>query len=170
MAKKNLPAYVRLPAEGEVLPVGILADIDGGTHWSISGLDVRPVPEDDDPAQRFVRKALNDGLLEEATAAEFKVVQNAQSELAKLAPNPSDTPKPWDEPAIANAARRHRAKIVAARVAGAADDADDDEGGDEDLSKLSVDELKQRLSTLGEPVEGKKAELVTRLEEAVANA
>ena len=43
-------------------------------------------------------------------------------------------------------------------------DADDADGG-EDLSKLSVADLKERLKAKGLPVGGKKAELIARLED-----
>ncbi len=163
MARK-LPAYVRLPAEGEVLPVGILADIDGGTGWSISGLDVKETPDDDDPAQKFVRTALNAGRLEEATKDEFDAVQAAHKELAKLAPD-SDSPKPWNEPAIAQAARRLRRKLVSSRRDGKNDVGDEDAPYD----KRGVDELRAELDRRGLDTEGKKADLVTRLEEDDAN-
>ena len=49
-------------------------------------------------------------------------------------------------------------------VADEEDDGDDDDGGaSEDLSKLSVAELKERLKAAGLPVGGKKADLIARL-------
>ena len=45
---------------------------------------------------------------------------------------------------------------------------DDDEGNDddgEDLTKLSVSDLKERLKAKGLPVGGKKAELIARLQD-----
>ena len=46
-------------------------------------------------------------------------------------------------------------------------DSDDDsnDGADEDLSKLSVSDLKERLKAKGLPVGGKKAELIARLQD-----
>ena len=45
-------------------------------------------------------------------------------------------------------------------------DLDDDSGNaDEDLTKLSVSELKERLKAKGLPVSGKKAELIARLQD-----
>ena len=47
---------------------------------------------------------------------------------------------------------------------GVADEEEDgDDGEDEDLSKLSVAELKERLKAAGLPVGGKKADLIARL-------
>ncbi|MGB0951064.1 MAG: SAP domain-containing protein, partial [Poseidonia sp.] len=47
---------------------------------------------------------------------------------------------------------------------GVADEEDDgDDGEAEDLSKLSVAELKERLKAAGLPVGGKKADLIARL-------
>ena len=48
-------------------------------------------------------------------------------------------------------------------VADEEDDGDDDDGAGEDLSKLSVAELKERLKAAGLPVGGKKADLIARL-------
>ena len=43
------------------------------------------------------------------------------------------------------------------------EDDDEDQGDAEDLSKLSVAELKERLKAAGLPVGGKKADLIARL-------
>jgi hypothetical protein len=43
-------------------------------------------------------------------------------------------------------------------------DGEDDEDG-EDLSKLSVSDLKERLKAKGLPVGGKKADLIARLQD-----
>ena len=46
---------------------------------------------------------------------------------------------------------------------GVSEDDDEDQGDAEDLSKLSVAELKERLKAAGLPVGGKKADLIARL-------
>lgn len=45
--------------------------VDRETQWSISGMDVKPFPESK-PQARFVRRKLNAGVLEAASAAEHE--------------------------------------------------------------------------------------------------
>jgi hypothetical protein len=71
----NDPSYVTLSARNAL---GMCADIIGGSRWSISGYDVKPFPPDTNPrAQQFVRTMIRQGVLEEASRAEYKEVQDA---------------------------------------------------------------------------------------------
>ena len=60
------PSYVRLSTE---LVSGLVVDMESG--WGISGRDVQPYPENDVQAT-FVKSALRQGILEEATADEYE--------------------------------------------------------------------------------------------------
>lgn len=59
------PKYVRL---ADHMVHGLVVDPE--TQWSISGYDVKPWP-DDKEAARFVKKKINQGVLEGAAQAEF---------------------------------------------------------------------------------------------------
>lgn len=61
------PEYVRL---ADHLVHGLIVDTDG-TGWSISGLDVKPFPDNREEA-RFVKRQLNAGKLEAAGVAEYE--------------------------------------------------------------------------------------------------
>lgn len=63
------PKYVRLV---EHLNTSVIADIQGGSGWSISGNEVKEFPKRPPEAQRFVRQRLVQGILEPASAAELK--------------------------------------------------------------------------------------------------
>lgn len=167
---RNDPKFVRLPAEGDVLPVGIYADVQGGSGWSISGLDVQEVPAKDDPAYKFVKSGLNSGRLEEATQAEFDAVQKHNADLAKLHPvkvPEGETPPPWNEPAIAATAKRARAKLVSQRNGNGTDDDGDD---DDPYSSMSKEELQAHAASQGLDTSGTKSEIKARLQEASAGS
>ena len=173
MAKK-LPSHVRLPNEGEnndILPVGILADIDGGSNWSISGLDVKETPsEEDEPeAFKFVRSALAQGRLEAADQAQFDLIQTTNKEIAKLFPKPKadEPPAPWNEPAIAATSRKHRRIVAQHRMSGGEETGDVE---DSDYGRMNLAELQSRASNRGLDTEGTKRELVARLKEDDASA
>lgn len=72
---KNDPKYVKL---ADRLVRQILADIAGGTGWSISGLNVKEFPSDKYPlSQGFVRQQLARGVLEAASQEDFDIVQKS---------------------------------------------------------------------------------------------
>lgn len=77
MPRENDPDYVRLSKR---MSRGIVADI-GKSGWSISGLDVKPFPEDDDvDEQKYVRRLVNNGTLEPCSKAEYEEVHPEASE------------------------------------------------------------------------------------------
>lgn len=67
------PKYVRL---AEHMANRIVADIEGGSGWSISGMQVKTFPDEEtEPtACRYVRSQLVAGLLEPAGKAEYDEV------------------------------------------------------------------------------------------------
>lgn len=67
------PKFVRL---SQAQSRGILADVSG-SGWSISGRDVRPLPDSLD-SLRFVRKHLRSGRLEAASLAEYEEAHPAE--------------------------------------------------------------------------------------------
>ena len=67
------PKFVRL---SQAQSRGILADVSG-SGWSISGRDVRPLPDSLD-GLRFVRKHLRSGRLEAASLAEYEEAHPAE--------------------------------------------------------------------------------------------
>lgn len=170
---RNMPTHVRLPNEGEnndILPVGILADVNGGSGWSISGLDVKEVPsqEDEPEAYSFVRSALAQGRLEPATSSEFDLVQKTNAEIARLFPKPKqdEPPAPWNEPAIVATSRKHRRIVSAHRMSGGQETGEIE---DTNYGNMSNDELRSRLANRGLDTDGTKRELVARLQEADAS-
>lgn len=66
----NDPQYVRL-----VDRMARSTQVDLNSGWSIAGLDVRPFPEDDEPAaQKYVREAIRRGTIEGCSQAEYEEV------------------------------------------------------------------------------------------------
>lgn len=63
------PKYVRLV---EHMQSSVIADIVGGSGWSIAGNEVKEFPTRPDSAKRFVRQKLVANILEPASAAELK--------------------------------------------------------------------------------------------------
>lgn len=158
------PKYIRLAAARQLTMV---ADVLGGTGWSISGADVKPFPEND-REKDYVRNLVRSGVLEPCSKAEYEEVQERNKEEFET------------EAARAEAARA-LAVARAEKAAEAADEASAEEeeevpntgasaGGlppsepdSRDVDDLSVAELRQRLSDAGEPTSGNKAELQERL-------
>lgn len=169
--RNALPSFVRLPAEVNVasnspavLPLGILADVEGGSGWSISGMDVKEVPAEDEPGYNFVRTAIIQGRLEEATEDEFNAVQEAHAEVSRLHPvafAPGETPPPWNEPALITTSARLRKRLIQGRLSGEFPTTTTEE----DYGDLSHDELKSRAQARGLATSGTKADLQQRLEE-----
>jgi len=81
----NDPGYVRLANR---LTGGMIADVDGGSGWSIAGLDVRKFPKDNSQAARFVRQNLVAGKLENASKAEWDEAHDQSVEEALAAQDP----------------------------------------------------------------------------------
>jgi hypothetical protein len=77
----NDPKYVRL---ADHLADSALADVQGGSGWSISGRQVKEFPSVDEQV-RFVRSQLVHGLLEPASKAELDEMKKTDDELAALA-------------------------------------------------------------------------------------
>lgn len=61
--------YVKL---APVLQDRQIADIDGGSLWSISGVEVKEAPADGTPAATFVRDMTRQGRIVEASSDEYK--------------------------------------------------------------------------------------------------
>lgn len=121
--------HVRL---AERLNRTIVADVSGGSGWSIAGLDVKEVPSDtEEPAAyAFVQSALRQGKLEEATVGEYRTVQKANNLTAEAGKFDPEEGESLNESAVQAAAREARkvlAKEAATRAASADPSADEDE-------------------------------------------
>lgn len=68
--------YVRLR---DGLHTGVLVDVESG--WGISGMDVKPFPEDDPVAASFVSGRVAAGVLEGASKAEYDEVTGSNDAL-----------------------------------------------------------------------------------------
>jgi hypothetical protein len=130
------PTHVRL---AERLNRGIIADVEGGSGWSIAGLDVKEVPsETDEPAaHRFVTQALRQGKLEAASAGEYQEVQAANEKIAEAGAFDPEEGESLNEAAVQAAVRQARKELSeAAASREAAGDAEVDE-----FDGMSRDEL-----------------------------
>lgn len=105
----NDPDYVRLTHR---LTTGMLADVLGGSGWSISGMDVKEFPEDEDQA-RFVRAELNSGKLEPCSRAEYDEVHDEDEEEAVRQAQVEQVG--LQESEVQENARRKRKALVARR-------------------------------------------------------
>lgn len=167
--------YVRLP---DRLLAGNVTDVNGGSGWGISGLDVKEMPDatDEPEANQFVVTQLRAGYLEEATAAEHSMVRDVHAAVEKVAKLSLPTefggpakPSPWNEAAIDNVAKRNRRKLMAARLTNnfpdrrAAEAAGEEADGDGYMSQH-----KAELANLARARElddsGTKKDLAARLE------
>lgn len=108
----NDPQYVRLTNR---LGLQMVADVTGGSGWSISGLDVKEFPDDEDEAA-YVRVQLGRGVLEPATKAEYEEVHDEDdvSEVVARYTDPSGK-KPWQEAEVQAASRKRRVAIEESR-------------------------------------------------------
>src|SRR5215471_2315257 len=70
------PKYVRL---NDYMSSQTIADIQGGSGWSISGAEVAPFPKEEDAA-RYVRQQLAVGILEAASKAELDEQKRVSAE------------------------------------------------------------------------------------------
>lgn len=125
------PKFVRLPMRNAVGDAhtlnGCLADVDGSGFF-IGGRDIQPFPDDDDPvAQRFVRTAIRDGRLEEASQEEHKAVREAADTMKDLHLRQLDDHEEHDraghqEAALQTMARKTTAKLDRLRNKTASDE------------------------------------------------
>jgi len=160
------PNYVRITNR---LSFGVVADIAGGSRWSISGNDVKEFPKDK-TAKRFVRKMIANGRLEPASKSEYEEVQENRRTMAASVPQRSSSSEerhtPIQEQAIRDKARELREQGSKSEPSEDSE-SDDEESDDEDRSyeDMKVDDLRQMLLERGLPTTGKKDELIARLEE-----
>lgn len=156
------PKYVRLVAARQLTMV---ADVLGGTGWSISGADVRPFPEGAQEKD-YVRDLVRRGVLEGASKAEFEEVEERNKEA-------------FDTEAELQAAAMEKAVARAEKAREAAADAEPEPAPEpppnsggmvpseaeaaDDIDSLTNEQLRERLSAAGESTSGNKAELQERL-------
>lgn len=77
---KNDPQFVRL---SDITCHGIMVDVEGGSLFSLSGMEVKPFPDADvfpDQA-RFVRDKIRVGHIEEASEEEYKEQKEAAAQI-----------------------------------------------------------------------------------------
>lgn len=123
----SAPKYVRL---AERLNRGIVADIDGGSGWSIAGLDVKEVPDEKKypVAHGFVLSQLRQGKLEASDSGEYDEVQKANGLIAEAAAFDPDAGESLNEAAVQNAVTEARVALVeAAKAREEASDSSEDE-------------------------------------------
>lgn len=156
------PKYVRLRGE---LQGRCIADIAGGSGWSISGLDVKEVPAGG-PARAFVRAQLAAGTLVEASDQSFQNVQDVHAESPTGAgPDPEAPPVHIQEGQVqAHAEQRRQELIDAESEEEEGDEEADEEEGDE-YDDLSLEDLRTEAGNRGLSKSGTKSELITRLRE-----
>jgi hypothetical protein len=119
----NDPSFVRLANR---LALQMVADVTGGSGWSIAGLDVKEFPEDEDQAA-YVRVQLGRGVLEVATQSEYDEVHE-EDEAAEVVARFSDPtkPKPWQEAEVQAVHAKKRRSLEESR------ESDEDELSDEE--------------------------------------
>lgn len=145
----SAPNYVRLV---ERLNRGIVADVAGGTGWSIAGLDVKEVPDEaeDYRAHLFVLAQLRQGHLEAATAGEYQDVQDANDAIAEAGAFDPDAGESINEAAIQAAARKAAKELsqaAAARQAKGNEDEDEFDGKSrDDLVALAAEDYGVELA------------------------
>lgn len=151
------PSYIRL---ADHMSDSMVADIAGGSGWSISGRDVQAFPKEDDAASRFVRSRLVLGLLEPCGKAEYEEVQEANRRMAEVAPRVNDK----QEPVNLQEADIQR---VAASLAKKLGQSQEDEGDDEDdeVSRLRGRALDDALRLANLDTSGNAEEKRERLRE-----
>lgn len=125
------PKYVRL---SERMATSTIADIAGGSQWSISGMDVKEFPKDNDAAKRFVRNRLTAGVLEPAGKAEFDEVQSTNKRMAEVASSAQQTAPaaPVASTGIQEAQVQQQAQEEAQKLAESRKKRDDKKKEDED--------------------------------------
>jgi hypothetical protein len=170
MANKKDPSYVRLAAHRAQT---VLADVRGGTGWSISGIDVKPFPTNPNEAD-FVRSYVRSGSLEPCSRAEYEEIQDlndeefdsehdrsvAAAEFGEAVAASRAAPEPV-EPAPVKELPNSGSSASGLPPAPPAEEASD-EGGDE-IDSLGVKELRTRLKAADQPTSGNKKELQERL-------
>lgn len=162
--------YVRLP---ERLVSGNVTDLESG--WGISGLDVKAVPdqEDEPEAWQFVIDKIRAGIIEEASAEEHDMVRSIHRAVEAVAKNSLPTefggpakPSPWNEAAIENVAKKHRRKLMAARVANVfASEPEPATEESQNYNKMHKSQLQQLCRDRDLDDGGSKEDLITRLED-----
>lgn len=134
----NDPGFVRLANR---LTGGMIADVDGGSGWSIAGLDVRKFPKDNKQAARFVRQNLVAGKLEPASRAEWDEAHDKSVEEALAEQDPD-----WRKNAGHQEAQIQRAAQAATDKLRSKLDADEEAEYEEFLAWREKD-LKERLDS-----------------------
>lgn len=137
------PSHVRLV---ERLNRGIVADVEGGSGWSIAGLDVKEFPnaEDEPVAAAFVERQLRQGKLEAATSGEYQDVQAANDTIAEAAAFNPDAGESLNEAAVQAAVRKASKELSQAAAARA-----DSESEEDEYDGLTRDELRERAAAAG---------------------
>lgn len=160
----STPKYVRLV---ERLNRGIVADIDGGSGWSIAGLDVKEVPDaqEEPRAHKFVVDALRRGKLEAAEASEYEVVQAANAVISEAAQFDADAGESVNEAAVRSAVKKGQ-KMVAEGVAPESEEDEDD--GLDDYTRDELVELARDEYDVDLPANVSKADALKAVREAEA--
>lgn len=135
----STPKYVRLV---ERLSRGTLVDLNSG--WGISGFDVKETPGDEDPrAQEFVKTALRQGKLEEASKAEFEEISDSNDAARELMFPTEDILRaaltPHNEYEVQQKARESRRRLLDAR----GESGEDAYTADEERRKAAIKAAKE---------------------------
>lgn len=127
----NDPKYVRLASH---MQRSMLADITGGSGWSISGTTVLPFPpRTRRDQQRFVRQKLAAGMLEVASKAELDEQMEANEQYDELVAEA--TKDGHQEAAIQEAADKVREGLEDEETAPSDDPEDDSDDDDDDADE-----------------------------------
>jgi hypothetical protein len=144
----NDPKFVRLANR---LALQMVADVTGGSGWSIAGLDVKEFPEDEEQAA-YVRVQLGRGVLEVATQAEYDEVHD-EEEAAEVVAQYSDPskPRPWQEAEVQAVHAKKRRSLEANRESDEDELSEDEE--DEQRRQAIADEQEELGLNTDDPEE-----------------
>lgn len=151
------PDYVRLP---ERLLSGCVVDVNGGSGFSLSGLDVKPFPDEDDEPEafQFALDAMKTQKIEEATEEEYNAVRKHADAVAKVAKLSMPTehggpvrPAPWNEAGIKTEANKRRRSLLKLRASGQDDsiEPDEEDNTGDDVASLTKAEIMAELRSSG---------------------
>jgi len=132
------PNFVRLANR---LGLQMVADVTGGSGWSIGGLDVQDFPEDEEQAA-YVRQQLGRGVLEPATQAEYDEVHDEDEMLEALSLQLEASKRTWQEAAVQDIARKRRRAVVDSREV-------DEEESEEELDDQRRQAIAEEQDELG---------------------